>query len=447
MIARTSIAVLAAATLAAAAWPALALDGVKTGSAAFGGWRHDAPGVQRLIGAGDIAAAGAETRSFGNSPQTVAQPDGALPQVKDGFAIERVMAGLGSPRTLLFAPNGDLFVANSYAGEIVALRFADGQVAPAEGRIFAGDLDQPYGLAFYPPENPRWLYAATTTGLIRYPYAGGLTAEGRGEVLFNDMPDGGHWTRSIAFSGDGTTLYYSVGSQSNVAEGMGETPPGGLAAWQANEALGAAWGGETGRALVYAMDPDGSNRRVLATGLRNCSGLAVQPATEAVWCAVNERDALGNDIPFDYVTSVSDGAFYGWPWFYIGANPDPRHHGARGDLAGAVTVPDVLLQSHSAPLNLTFYDSAAWGEDYRGDAFVALHGSWNRDPRTGYKLVRLFFEDGEPTGIYEDFVTGFVLNDSAVWGRPVGVAVSPAGDLYFSEDGNGTLWRVTRTTE
>ena len=447
MTARTSIAVLTAAALFALSSPVSAMDGVKTGAAAFGGWRHDAPGVRRLITADDIAAAGAETRSAGNSPQTVAQPDGALPQVKDGFTIEPVMSGLGSPRTLLFAPNGDLFVANSFAGEIVALRFADGQAVPVKGWTFARNLDQPYGLAFYPPEDPRWLYVATTTGLIRYPYAGGLTAEGRGEVLFNDMPDGGHWTRSIAFSGDGSTLYYSVGSQSNVAEDMGATPPGGLAAWQANEAPGATWGDEAGRAQVYAMDPDGTNRRVLATGLRNCSGLAVQPATDTAWCSVNERDALGNDIPFDYVTSVRDGAFYGWPWFYIGANPDPRHHGARGDLADAVTVPDVLLQSHSAPLNLAFYDSDAWGADYRGDAFVALHGSWNRDPRTGYKIVRLLFENGEPTGVYEDFVTGFVRDDRAVWGRPVGVAVSPDGALYFSEDGNGTIWRVTRDPE
>ena len=415
---------------------------VLRGADAFGGWQDDAPGTVRHLTAVDIAAAGREARSASNAPGTADQPVGALPSVPEGFSIEKVISDLPGPRTLAFAPNGDLFVADSWSDQVLVFRFgADGQVG--ESGVFAADLNQPYGLAFAPQADPDWLYVGTTDGLVRLPYDGGMRPNGVAETLFDDIPTGGHWTRSIAFSADGATLYYAIGSQSNVGQGMG-APPGGLASWRQDAAKGASWGNEDGRALVLAMNPDGGNRRVFATGLRNCSGLAVQPRTDAVWCAVNERDALGNNIPFDYVTSVAEGGFYGWPWFYIGANPDPRHGGARDDLAGDVLVPDVLLQSHSAPLNLTFFTSDAWGDAYEGDAFVALHGSWNRNPRTGYKIVRLPMEDGVPTGAYEDFVTGFVIDDNSVWGRPVGVAVSPDGALYFSEDANGTIWRVTR---
>ena len=439
---RTPLAALTIAALGATAIPAAADSHLRTGADAFGGWQEDAPGVRRLITAEDLAVAG-PSRSASNGSQVVPQPDGAHLKVPDGFAVEKVASGITGPRTLAFAPNGDLFVANSSAGEVLALRFQDGSAEPTAQEVFARGLNQPYGLAFYPETNPRWLYAATSNGLVRYPYDGGLTASGEGEVLFDDIPGGGHWTRSIAFSLDGETLFYSVGSQSNVAEGIGAEPPGGVAAWEAKTGLGAAWGSEDGRALVYAMNPDGSERRIWATGLRNCSGMDVRPATGDVWCAVNERDGLGNNIPFDYATSVAEGGFYGWPWYYIGASQDPRHGGARADLADEVIVPDVLLQSHSAPLNIKFYDNDAFGADYEGDAFVALHGSWNRDPRTGYKIVRLLVEGGEPTGAYEDFVTGFVIDDRAVWGRPVGIAVSPDGALYFSEDGNGSIWRVS----
>lgn len=182
---------------------------------------------------------------------------------------------------------------------------------------------------------------------------------------------------------------------------------------------------------------------MVATGLRNCSGMTVQPATGALWCVVNERDELGDNVPFEYATAVKDGAFYGWPWYYLGGNEDPRHEGARPDLAEKVTVPDVLMQAHSAPLTIAFYEGGNFPADYKGDAFVALHGSWNRNVRTGYKLVRLKFKDGKPTGEYQDFATGFVIADDAVWGRPVGVAVAKDGALILTEDGNGTIWRIT----
>jgi glucose/arabinose dehydrogenase len=222
------------------------------------------------------------------------------------------------------------------------------------------------------------------------------------------------------------------------------TAPGGLQAWISEHPLGASWGSETDRAAVLMFDPDGNRAGVFATGIRNCVGLAVHPANGDVYCSTNERDGMGDNLVPDYVTRVREGAFYGWPWFYIGSNEDPRHAGERPDLKGKVTVPDVLVQAHSASLGLTFYNSGAFPSEYRGDGFAAEHGSWNRSKRTGYKVIRIRLRDGVPTGEYQDFVTGFVINDSEVWGRPVGVAVARDGALLVSEDGNGTIWRITR---
>ena len=194
---------------------------------------------------------------------------------------------------------------------------------------------------------------------------------------------------------------------------------------------------------LFPSIPDGKNEKIYATGLRNCSGMAIQPDNGALWCVVNERDGLGDNVPFDYATSVKEGGFYGWPWYYIGGNEEPRRKGERPDLASEVTVPDVLFQGHSAPLSIAFYNDDAFPAEYRGNAFVALHGSWNRSGRTGYKVVMLPFKDGKPTGEYKDFMTGFVLSDNEVWGRPVGIAVAKDGSLLVSEDGNGTIWRVS----
>ncbi|TJW77983.1 MAG: sorbosone dehydrogenase family protein, partial [Mesorhizobium sp.] len=337
------------------------------------------------------------------------------------------------------------FVADSRANQIRVFRLAEGSAKPAEKSVFAKGLTRPYGIAFYPPgDKPQWVYVANSNSVVRFAYRDGdLEASGRPETIVSNIPSSHHWTRDIAFSPDGKTLYLSVGSGSNIAEDMGARPKGGLEDWAKAQPLGAAWGAEEGRADVLAFDPDGKNRRMVATGLRNCSGMTVQPATGALWCVVNERDELGDDVPFEYATTVKDGAFYGWPWYYIGGNEDPRHKGARPDLAGKVTVPDVLIQAHSAPLNIAFYEGDSLPADYKGDAFVTLHGSWNRNIRTGYKVVRLKFKDGRPTGEYEDFATGFVIADDAVWGRPVGVAVAKDGALILTEDGNGTIWRVT----
>ncbi|RJT34133.1 sorbosone dehydrogenase family protein [Mesorhizobium waimense] len=414
------------------------------GKAAFGDWKADRPGVRRLIRPDDMQAPYL-TESASNGAGLADRPEGAKPILPPGFSVELIASGIDSPRVVRMAPNGDLFVADSKANQIRVYRLTEGSGKPAEETTFAKGLNRPYGIAFYPPgDKPQWVYVANRDGVVRFAYRDGdLKAAGEPETIVADIPSSHHWTRDITFSPDGKTLYLSVGSGSNIAEDIGKEPKGGVEQWAKSQPLGAAWGSEQGRADVLAFDPDGKNRRSFATGLRNCSGMTVQPATGALWCVVNERDELGDNVPFEYATTVKDGGFYGWPWYYIGNNEDPRHQGERPDLAGKVTVPDVLMQAHSAPLNIAFYAGKSFPTEYQGDAFVALHGSWNRNIRTGYKVVRLKFKDGKPTGEYEDFMTGFVIADDAVWGRPVGVAVARDGSLIVTEDGNGTIWRVT----
>ncbi len=415
---------------------------VLKGREAFGDWRRDKPGLTRLISPQDLPRPGA-TASASRGARVVPRPAGASLQVPPGFKIERFADGLSDPRVLKVAPNGDIFVAETGSGQIRVLRAADGATSPSVNEVFAGDLNEPFGIAFFPGgDSPKWIYVANTDSVVRFPYrAGDLKASGKPETLAS-LPAGGHSTRNLVFTKDDRRMLVSVGSGSNVGEGMG-APPGGLAAWSDKHPLGAAWSYEQGRAAVLSFDPDGKNPKLFATGIRNCVGLAISPADGTPFCATNERDGLGDDLVPDYVTRVKEGAFYGWPWFYIGANEDPRLAGKRPDLKDKVTIPDVLLQPHSAPLGLTFYDGTSFPAEYRGDAFAASHGSWNRSQRTGYKVIRIRLKDGVPTGEYEDFVTGFVLNDRDVWGRPVGVAVAHDGALLVSEDGNGTIWRVS----
>ena len=414
---------------------------VRTGLDAMGDWQGDAPGVTRLIRPGDLAAPYA-TRSRSNGPGVVARPAGAVPKVPAGAEAAVFATGLQSPRILRPAPNGDIFVSESGGGRIQVLRPTADSRAPAVSQVFADGLDQPFGLAFWPsgPE-PRFLYVGETGRVVRYPYhTGDLRASGPAEVIVPSLPEGGHWTRDVAFSPDGARMYVSVGSASN-ADALPALPQARLASLEAASGRGAAWGSEADRAAVLQFDPQGRPAGHLANGLRNCVGLAVQP-DGTVMCAVNERDGLGDDLPPDYVTRVQPGSFYGWPWYYIGAHEDPRSPGRRPDLASAVTVPDVLIQPHSAPLGITLYDGAMF--PWRGDALVALHGSWNRGKRTGYKVVRMPMRDGVPTGEYQDVLTGFVRDDGNVWGRPVGVAVMRDGSVLVSEDGNDTIWRVTQ---
>jgi glucose/arabinose dehydrogenase len=344
------------------------------------------------------------------------------------------------PRVIRVAPNGDIFVAETGAGSVRVFRPGAGS-GEAKGEIFADGLQRPYGIAFYPSgQDPRFVYVASPDSVVRFPYrSGDVKASGPAEKIASLPSGGGHWTRDLAFSPDDKTLYVSVGSGSNVAEGPSRADQASIA----EAPIGASFGDEARRADVLAFDPDGRHERVYATGIRNCSGLGVQPGTGALWCAVNERDGLGDDLPPDYVTHVAQGAFYGWPWYYLGDHQDPRHKDERADLANAITTPDVLIQAHSAPLAIAFYGADQFPPEYKGDAFVTLHGSWNRAKRTGYKVVRLLMKDGKPTGEYEDFLVGFVDDDKSVWGRPVGVAVTHDGSLLVSDDGSGSIWRVS----
>jgi hypothetical protein len=420
---------------------------VRSGASAFGNYHADAPGVRRRITVADLPAPYA-TPDSDNGPDVVDRAPDAKPSVPPGFTIDLYADGLSNPRAIRAAPNGDLFVAESAGGKIRVLRAKDGARRAEQVIVFATGLDHPFGIAFYPPgPSPQWIYVANTNSVVRFKYTpGDLHAQAPPETVIPKLTDskGGHWTRDVAFSPDGSRLFVSIGSASNVAEDMPKTPPSSIESWEASHGLGASWGEEEHRADVLSFTPDGKNEEPFANGIRNCVGVAVEPHTGDLWCATNERDDLGDDLVPDYVTRVRRGAFYGWPWFYMGDHEDPRLPGARPDLRGKATVPDVLLQAHSAALQIAFYGASLFPAEYQGDAFVALHGSWNRGVRTGPKIVRVPLHDGVPTGEYEDFATGFVADDSHVWGRPVGVVVAHDGALIFTEDAGGTVWRVGR---
>jgi glucose/arabinose dehydrogenase len=406
--------------------------------------------------------------------EMVDKPANVMPMVPTGFAVS-MYAEIQSPRMMVYAPNGDLFVSSPATNSITVLRdanndgvfeqrgvYAQGdppaargggpgqvigpqrpapgaQVDPARnGPVLAanapacapppafnvqasGTVAAPFGMAF----NNGYLYVGNTGSIVRFKYANGdLKAQGAPEKLL-DLPVGGHSTRNIAFNRAGTKMYVSVGSQSN------------------NNA-----GEDCRRAAVLEFNPDGSGYRVYASGLRNPVGLALQPGTDTLWTTVNERDNLGDDLVPDYATSLKDGGFYGWPYSYIGKHADPRYAGAFPDLVNRALVPDVLIPSHSAPLGITFYTGTQFPERYRNGGFVALHGSWNRSVASGYKIVFFPMSNGRP-GPLEDFVTGFLADDGEGgttiqrWGRPVSVVTSPDGGLLISDDGGHRIWKVT----
>jgi len=416
-------------------------------------WQRATPGVHHHIKVADLPPP-FETPSAGNGPRVVATPTNATVSVPPGFTVKQFASGLSNPRLLRIAPNGDIFIAETGRNRIHVMRAADGADAPSENQVFAEGLERPFGIAFYPPGNdPKWIYIANINNVVRIPYhAGDLKATGEPEVIVSKLADsrGGHTTRDVAFSLDGKRMFISVGSGSNVAEQMQKKTPEEIKAWESEHGLGAAWGTEANRADILVTDPEGkAPLHPYATGIRNGVGMAVNPTTGDVWVSTNERDDLGDNLVPDYVTHVKEGGYYGWPWYYLGKNEDPRHAGERPDLAGKAIVPDVLEQAHSASLEMTFYTAtkgvAAFPAEYQGDAFVALHGSWNRATRTGYKLVRVHLKNGVATGEYEDFMTGFVVNDQGVWGRPVGVTVAHDGALLVTEDGHGTMWRIAYT--
>jgi len=413
-------------------------------------WRLDAPGERHRIEAAALPAPFANPSST-NRSFVVPRPASAALRLPPGFTIDTFVTGLGGPRRMLLAPNGDIFVTEIYAGRVAVLHPSPDGSRAASHDVYASGLKQPFGLAFYPDAaHPQWLYVAETNRVVRYRYQrGDVKSRGEPQVVIPQLPSGvGHFTRDIAFSPDGKQLFVSVGSGSNVADTMSKKSPQAIQAWESVHGLGAAWDQETDRATVLVFDAVMPAMPVIyAAGIRNCVGLTVQPANGSLWCTTNERDALGDDLVPDYSTRVARGAFYGWPWYYIGSHEDPRLKGDRPDLAGKVSVPDVLYQSHSAALGMTFYvagsGKSAFPQTYVGDAFVALHGSWNRSLRTGYKLVRVHMKNGEPTGEYEDFLTGFIVNDASVWGRPVATVQLADGSLLLSEDGNNVIYRIS----
>lgn len=386
-----------------------------------------------------------EAPDFQSKAQVIEPAQGAAPKVPDGFAVEVFATGLRQPRNMQIAPKGDIFLAESGTGRVLVFPATAAGNAPAKPEVFAENLERPYGIVFQPPADPQNVYVAAANQVVRYPYRGGdIKAKGPAEVVISDIPTKRHWTRDLAISQDGNRLFVAVGSGSNLAGDMPDRTPEQIREYEKTHGRGATWGEEEDRAVVQVFDPEGKTVRNYATGLRNCSGLSMRPGTDDLWCVGNERDHLGENVPPDYLTRVQEGGFYGWPWYYIGDNEDPRLKGKRPDLRGEVRVPDVLIQPHSSALSVVFYDADAFPSDYRGDAFVALHGSWNRPMRTGYKVIRVLMEDGRPTGEYEDFMTGFVIDNDRVWGRPAGVAVTRDGALLVSDDGNGTIFRITR---
>lgn len=361
------------------------------------------------------------SESANHSSRVVPQPADARLNVPQGFKINIYAEGdFNNPRWMTLAPNGDVFVADSGANKIIILRDTNSDGVADQRFTFTGDVSQPFGMAF----NGDWFYVANTDSVVRFKYKTGQTqADGAPEKLIA-LTRGGynqHWTRNIIFSPDGKKMYVSIGSSGNVDIETDER-----------------------RAAVSEYNPDGTGYRLYASGIRNPIGLDWNPVTKELWTAANERDGLGDKLVPDFVTSVKDGAFYGFPYYYIGQNKDPRRP-EEIKLAAPVTVPDVLVESHSAALGLAFYTGKMFPQEYQNDAFVAFHGSWNRDKLTGYKVVRVHMNNGKPVGGYEDFVSGWLPDENSrdVWGRPVGLLVNSDGSLLICDDGANKIWRVS----
>ncbi len=456
-----------------------------TGPDAFADYSQQKPGVSRKITVADLPEPN-PSEAVDNGAKVVPRPEGAMPLAPPGFRVTLYAGGDGGPtpapdghyserlgdapprgtfqqpRLMRTAPNGDVFLTDSFAGNVYVLRGVGPDGRAQTVSKYATGLKNPFGIAFYPAANPKYVYIANTFTVVRFSYRpGDLVASGAPETIVPDLPGfaqlrgGGHWTRDIVFTPDGQHLLLSVGSASN-ADNADDHP------------------NEFHRADVLEFTPEGKFVEVYASGIRNCVGEAINPVTGQLWCSTNERDNLGNNLVPDYITSVQEGSFYGWPWYYMGGHRDPRLDlpCANGtgpnrnlqqpltpeqakvcnhvDMAAKVATPDVLLQPHMASLQMTFYTpkqsaAAAFPDSFRNDAFAAEHGSWNRARRGGYEVVRVPMRNGHATGQYEDFLTGFVTADGQVWGRPVGVTVMGDGSLLVSDDGSRTIWRVSYT--
>jgi glucose/arabinose dehydrogenase len=455
---------------------------VVTGQAAFADYSQQQPGIYRKITVADLPEP-KPGESVDNGAKVVARPEGVLPIAPVGFKVSLYAGGDGGPtpapdghfserlgnappkgtfqqpRIIRTAPNGDIFLSDSFVGTIFVLRGIGPDGKAQVVSKYATGLKNPFGIAFYPAHDPKYVYIANTYTVVRFPYhCGDLVALTQPETVVADLPGyaqlrgGGHWTRDVVFTRDGSRMLISVGSASN-ADNADEHP------------------NEFHRADVLEFTPEGKFIEVYASGLRNCVGEAINPVNGELWCSTNERDNLGNNLVPDYITSVREGGFYGWPWYYMGGRRDPRlplpcANGTGAnlalkepltpdeskacehvDLASRVITPDVLIQPHMASLEMAFYTpgraaSEAFPKEFTNDAFAAEHGSWNRASRGGYEVVRVPMHDGHATGAYEDFLTGFVMADGQVWGRPVGVTVMNDGSLLVCDDGSRTVWRV-----
>ena len=472
-----------ASLLAAASLLPLAAQAqtVLTGQAAFTDWSQQKPGVAHKITVADLPQPKPD-EAVSNGPKVIPRPANAWPIAPAGFKVTLYAGGdsapmqradnvehmtkskgtFTEPRLIRTAPNGDLFLADSGAGEIIVLRGTNADGKADQIATFASGLDHPFGIAFYPAVNPKYVYVANTSNVQRFAYhSGDLHAAGPAETVvptlagWAQLTGGGHWTRDVVFSKDGAHMFISVGSGSNVDDPDTHAR-------------------EFHRAGVLEFTPDGKFEEVYASGIRNCVGEAVNPITGSLWCSTNERDNLGNNLVPDYITSVPEHGFFGWPWYYMGGHRDPRlpipcANGSgpnpnitqpltdaetssckRTDISAKVLTPDILVQPHMASLEMTFYPRThdlmgAFPQKYDGNIFAAEHGSWNRLRRGGYEVVMAPMHNGKAEGTYEDFLTGFVTPDGQVWGRPVGVAVGNDGSLFVTDDGSRSVWRVTYT--
>jgi glucose/arabinose dehydrogenase len=479
---KTLLALVLCASTAAVS-TAAAQQQVLTGQAAYTDWNQQHPGVRHKITVADLPAPN-PAEALDNTPHLVPRPINSWPVAPAGFDVTLYAGGdappmqradnkehmrlssgtFTEPRFITTAPNGDLFLSDSGGGAIFILRGVAPSGKAATIEKFATGLDHPFGIAFFPAgPNPQYVYIGNATTIQRFAYhSGDLHATAKPETIVPNIPGyaqltgGGHWTRDVVFTKDNKYMLVSVGSGSNVDDA--DTHPR-----------------EFHRADILEYTPDGKFVSVYATGLRNCVGEAINPTTGSLWCSTNERDDLGNHLVPDYVTSVPQGSFFGWPWYYMGGHQDPRlpqpcANGAgpnpgltapltaaqakdckRVDMSSKVRTPDVLVQPHMASLEMTFYpdpaiaakEHGAFPPEYDGDAFAAEHGSWNRKNRAGYEVVSIPMKDGHATGEYDDFLTGFVTPDGQVWGRPVGVTVANDGSLYVTDDGSRSVWHVT----
>jgi glucose/arabinose dehydrogenase len=404
------------------------------------------------VGAKPELPAPSDNSKTARFPVVTGWPDGKTPSGPQGFAVTKYAGDFVYPRWIYVLPNGDVLVSEArstmrknlsedqqrarlaarFAGDspnqITLLRDANGDGSPEVREIFLANLEQPFGMLL----RGDTFYVANTNGIVSFPYKTGQThIAGAGKKILDLPADGynNHWVRNIVSNAAGTKFYVSVGSGTNVDVEKTDAK-------------------DPRRAAILEVNPDGTGMRVFASGLRNPIGMDWQPESGALWTAVNERDALGDDLVPDYLTSVRDGAFYGWPYSYFGQHEDPRKKGERPDLVAKAVVPDFALGSHTASIGLMFYRGGSFPDRYRNGAFVAQHGSWNRSKFSGYKVLFIPFSGGKPSGPAEDFLTGFIANESSsqVYGRPTGVAQLKDGSLLISDDAGKTIWRVSSGT-